>query len=403
MSGIYHEWNGTVLTITSDSGTSSADLKGDDGCRGPQGPGGGQYFPEKGKDYMTPEEIEEIAEVAAGMVSQPIDEIREEITSIYEDMGAMEADKASKAYADTVANSAKRNVNILDNWDFRNPVNQRGATTYTGEGFCIDRWYFEQWSNTNPQLVLNDGYITLSCTDAKNDTNTTCIKQTIEGSKFLSGKTVTLSVKFKNIAVDGEPRIIIRSIGASGTKYAYKNITADCANTIMVLTTTLQEDITNLLVVIGNYANQGGDGNFTIEIESAKLEVGGSSTLGYDAPAKYAEQLIRCQRFFVAYKAATSTQFASGATNGSCAYAPVYLPVPLYGGVDATVTSKNVNIYAYKSGSNITPTSVNGYTGSSRNFFTLQAYHATNTDLPAQTPCNIRLGADSYIYISAEL
>ena len=37
---ITHKWNGTVLTITSDSGTSSADLrgqKGDDGIRGPQG------------------------------------------------------------------------------------------------------------------------------------------------------------------------------------------------------------------------------------------------------------------------------------------------------------------------------------------------------------------------------
>lgn len=40
---ITHKWNGTVLTITSDSGTSSADLKGatgDDGIRGPQGPAG---------------------------------------------------------------------------------------------------------------------------------------------------------------------------------------------------------------------------------------------------------------------------------------------------------------------------------------------------------------------------
>ena len=40
MSGITHEWNGTVLTITSDSGTSSADLqgaKGDIGVRGAQG------------------------------------------------------------------------------------------------------------------------------------------------------------------------------------------------------------------------------------------------------------------------------------------------------------------------------------------------------------------------------
>lgn len=44
MSGtIKHSWNGTVLTITSDSGTSSADLKGatgDTGIRGPQGPQG---------------------------------------------------------------------------------------------------------------------------------------------------------------------------------------------------------------------------------------------------------------------------------------------------------------------------------------------------------------------------
>lgn len=35
---ITHSWNGSILTITSDSGTSSADLRGDDGPRGPIGP-----------------------------------------------------------------------------------------------------------------------------------------------------------------------------------------------------------------------------------------------------------------------------------------------------------------------------------------------------------------------------
>lgn len=38
--GITHEWHGTVLTITSDSGTSSCDLQGpvgETGIRGPQG------------------------------------------------------------------------------------------------------------------------------------------------------------------------------------------------------------------------------------------------------------------------------------------------------------------------------------------------------------------------------
>ena len=40
---ITHEWTGTILTITSDSGTSSVDLKGgkgDTGPRGAQGPAG---------------------------------------------------------------------------------------------------------------------------------------------------------------------------------------------------------------------------------------------------------------------------------------------------------------------------------------------------------------------------
>lgn len=40
---ITHKWNGTILTVTSDAGTSSADLKGvagNIGPRGPQGPAG---------------------------------------------------------------------------------------------------------------------------------------------------------------------------------------------------------------------------------------------------------------------------------------------------------------------------------------------------------------------------
>jgi len=35
MGTITHKWNGTTLTITSDSGTSSMDLQGTTGPRGP--------------------------------------------------------------------------------------------------------------------------------------------------------------------------------------------------------------------------------------------------------------------------------------------------------------------------------------------------------------------------------
>ena len=46
-----HSWNGTVLTITSASGTSSADLKGDPGRDGQDGSDG--KTPVKGTDYYT--------------------------------------------------------------------------------------------------------------------------------------------------------------------------------------------------------------------------------------------------------------------------------------------------------------------------------------------------------------
>ena len=76
MSGqIFHEFNGTVLTITSDSGTSSADLqggKGDTGPRGAQGPAGIIVNPDGTIDtsnYATETYVnQKIAEVEAGSV-----------------------------------------------------------------------------------------------------------------------------------------------------------------------------------------------------------------------------------------------------------------------------------------------------------------------------------------------
>lgn len=73
--GITHEWNGTVLTITSDSGTSSCDLqgeKGDTGVRGPQGVKGntGEFDPttleimlQESREY-TDSEIAETKQIA---------------------------------------------------------------------------------------------------------------------------------------------------------------------------------------------------------------------------------------------------------------------------------------------------------------------------------------------------
>lgn len=70
MSEIKHQWNGSVLTVISDSGASSADLKGpkgDTGPRGPQGPGGVIYN-EEGElvldlsEYYSKSEVDTLVE-----------------------------------------------------------------------------------------------------------------------------------------------------------------------------------------------------------------------------------------------------------------------------------------------------------------------------------------------------
>lgn len=48
-----------------------------------------------------------------------------------------------------------QNRNLLDNSDFRNPVNQRGQTSYTTFGYTIDRWYVSQNSGYSSVSVNN--------------------------------------------------------------------------------------------------------------------------------------------------------------------------------------------------------------------------------------------------------
>lgn len=70
-----HSWSGTTLTITSASGTSSADLKGEPGQPGANGADGkdGQdgYSPVKGKDYFTEaDKAEMVAAVRSQLVAE---------------------------------------------------------------------------------------------------------------------------------------------------------------------------------------------------------------------------------------------------------------------------------------------------------------------------------------------
>ena len=59
--------------------------------------------------------------------------------------------------AELIKKAAPRN--LLDNSDFRNPVNQRGKTTYAGNGYSIDRWYLWSSGGTGILTIESDGIL----------------------------------------------------------------------------------------------------------------------------------------------------------------------------------------------------------------------------------------------------
>ena len=84
--------------------------------------------------------------------------------------------------------------NLLDNSDFRNPVNQRGATSYTGAGYTIDRW---ENNSAACKLTVENGCIHMQNNSDSTSTATQFIRQKIENPSALIGKTITIAARVK--------------------------------------------------------------------------------------------------------------------------------------------------------------------------------------------------------------
>jgi hypothetical protein len=128
-----------------------------------------------------------------------------------------------------------RSRNLLDNWDFRNPVNQRAVTDFTVGAYGIDRW------------------------------------------KLVSG---TASVTEHGIALNGTLRQI-REFAVGGAATASVKTYSGSA-------TATYDDTTKQFDIVS------GGGT----ISCAKLELGSVATLENDPPADFAAELSKCQRYF---------------------------------------------------------------------------------------------------------
>ena len=171
------------------------------------------------------------------------------------------------------------NPNLLDNWFFGRPVNQRGQVEHSGAAaeYFIDRWRCGGYAQTIK--VTNDGLVW--------DTDTgVWLTQTIVDEATLMGKTCTLSA-----IVNGE----LYSVTG---KYGEGNPTVVVAPNVYY---EMNHDDGGVRFVSYTTSNAG-----NITILAAKLELGDTQTLAHKENGvwvlneipDFGEQLARCQRYY---------------------------------------------------------------------------------------------------------
>lgn len=193
-------------------------------------------------------------------------------------------------------------VNLLDNSDFRNPVNQRGETAKGSDGYWIDRWV----CSNGVYADIHDGYIGLNSVGRDRGGFT----QMIENYSLYEGKKLTFAICAKSDG--GKLRLSVPYVGETNIIQLNNNWE------IHVFTTTFQSNEMN---GVGIYVEIGS----LIHVKWAALYEGEytAETLPEYHPKGYAHELAECQRYYCKFGkhsdpcwlVAVSGSFAVGAIN----------------------------------------------------------------------------------------
>lgn len=172
----------------------------------------------------------------------------------------------------------RTNPNLLDNWYFGRPVNQRGQTEYTAVGYTVDRWKID----IGGAVTLEDGCVCLKKSGTYwgeyFDDFDQFIGMTLTGSVLLSDGTLrTGSFVYNGLLNQGQTFF-----------------SSELGFYIQKLSSSITQCEINSLVD-------------NVKIKAVKLELGDAQTLAHKENGvwvlneipDFGEQLARCQRYFV--------------------------------------------------------------------------------------------------------
>lgn len=225
------------------------------------------------------------------------------------------------------------NPNLLDNWYFADPVNQRGQEEYTATGYTIDRWRIAQGMKAAVR-------ITDSGLEIKRTSDTRAIFQqvlTIDDREFVqsfAGREVTLSALFGQ-----ELRSVTMTIPTSNDENWYPAGTSGSKVNSMYVRLSINSNTTTGYFDLNFdiYVSAGGAGGGPIT--AVKLELGSQQTLAHqdaagnwvlnDPPPDKALEMLKCQRYQIAVNASNlggRTVGTGFATSSSTCF--IVCPVP---------------------------------------------------------------------------
>ena len=219
------------------------------------------------------------------------------------------------------------NPNLLDNWYFGRPVNQRGQTEYTAGGsYTLDRW----WAQYDTTLSIVDGGIKIG---GKWD-----VQQYFETT--LPNATYTLSLLYKDRTGSDPLRLLI---GNRTDGDLAQTESKDASGILSVTFSTAKSNKANF-GFIGSTDN-------SATIIAIKLELGDTQTLAHKENGvwvlneipDFGEQLRRCQRLAVNCKCYTTV----GQLNydGDTYYISVQLPCVMR--TEPVITLKEISVIGW--------------------------------------------------------
>lgn len=175
------------------------------------------------------------------------------------------------------------NPNLLINPDFA--VNQRGGTSYSVNGYTVDRWKIGR-----AKLTVNDSFVTLENTTGN---ATAVLYQVVEKPAALNGKTVVLSFDC-DLKTEGAWISVQAVTNGTWNPSAPVQLT-DTGRNVKSTVIALPENLTDLRLALVIHSTDSAP-LAIVDIYGAKLELGEIATP--IVPADPATELAKCQRYY---------------------------------------------------------------------------------------------------------